>query len=299
MYKKVNICFLLFVLFVLAGKSQNVESEIFNAEVEIRQMMDSLKMPLKDTVKKEINSKIAIILEEILKEKETFTYPFDSLMNMGKLYSPGKAFRLYNWNVPLNDGTHLYECFIQYYNKSKSEIYLTRMKDKSRQIVNPEMPGLNAENWFGALYYEIIEKKSGRNSDYVLLGINFNDRYSNYKIIEALNFSGRGKPVFNNAIFYFGKSRKKRVLFQYNEKAVMMLKYEEKVQTIIFDRLYPLEAKYKGDYRYYVPDVTNDGLVYKNGRWFYVPKIDPNNPKKNWTKKQLRTIEERKGINHD
>jgi hypothetical protein len=243
--------------------------------------------------------RIIEIFEDVLIDKASFAYPFDSLKNIGKLHSPDKQFRLYNWNIPLSDGTHIYECFIQYFDKSESAIYLSRLKDKSEKMENIEQLGLNSENWFGALYYDIIVKKEGRTTDYVLLGINFNDKFSNYKIIESLRFTGKGKPVFNNPCFYFGKSRKKRVLFQYNQGAVMMLKYEEKIDAVVFDRLYPMDSKYKGDFRYYVPDVTNDGLVYKNGNWFFVQMIDPNNSKKNWTKKQLRIIDERKAIYHN
>ena len=46
-----------------------------------------------------------------------------------------------------------------------------------------------------------------------------------------------------------------------------MLKYNQEFKLIVFDHLSPSQKKFEGQYLYYGPDMTYDGLEFKNGFW--------------------------------
>jgi hypothetical protein len=54
----------------------------------------------------------------------------------------------------------------------------------------------------------------------------------------------------------------------------MNLSYNEKMKMIVFDHLSPSESKYAGQYMYYGPDFSYDGLLFKDKKWFYQAHLD-------------------------
>jgi len=55
----------------------------------------------------------------------------------------------------------------------------------------------------------------------------------------------------------------------------MTLKYDEGKEMIIYDHLSPSEPKYEGQYEFYGPDFSYDGLKYENGIWNTYFDLDP------------------------
>jgi len=295
----INMCQKFLILFLVAFifpgiKLVSQDLDIAEREDSLRFYFESISREKNDSVKIRYNNEIIRIFEEVLVCPETFIYPFDSVKYLGKLSSPDNAFRMFNWNIPMNDRTNRYFCILQSSKKYNDSLIIFKFRDKSADINEPMVAMLNGNNWYGALYYKIIANKEKKVTTYTLLGINFNDEFSNKKIIETLTFGKAGIPEFNAAQIVVGKDRYRRLIFEYSEKAVMTMKYEEALKMIVFDHLYPMQSKYKGDYKYYVPDVTNDALYYKEGKWYFVEKIDPSNPAQNWSAKRREYIKSRK-----
>ncbi len=236
-------------------------------------------------------------LEKALGEAGSFSYPFDSLVTIARMMSPDHRFRIFNWNVPRDDGTYEYFAIIQLNNKSGKNYRLTNLKDRSDEILSPETSISNAGDWFGALYYKIILHRYRHKYYYTLLGWDGNDRNTRKKIIDILTFNEKGSPVFGAPVFKTGqKNNNTRIIFEYKAGAPMSLKYERqayerghltgkssskrKIQSymIVFDHLIPLEESLKGQYKYYVPsgDVF-DAFVFKKGFWVFVPDVDARN----------------------
>ncbi len=269
-----------------------------------------------DRLKYEANEKFTNLLEEALYIKKSFDYPFDSLKTIARLVSPDNRFKIYNWVIAKLDGTFDYYVFLQSYNEKKNTYDVFKLTDKSSDIIAPEFQTLDANNWYGALYYKIIHTQNGDQNYYTLLGWNGNNGLSFKKLIEVLSFRSGNKPVFGASIFRKGKEKLKRVIFEYSAKAIMTLKYDnqqyqEKVRLkkpkngkrfevnnvkspmILFDRLVPLSPSLEGQKQFYVPE-TNvyDAFIYENGKWNFIEDVDARNPQKPSNFKREKTDKE-------
>jgi hypothetical protein len=152
--------------------------------------------------------------------------------------------------------------------KNKDKIFTYKLKDKSDSLENPEEAILNYPNWYGALYYRIIPIETRFNEiHYTLLGFDPHDFLTNKKIVEVLRFDEQNKPVFGASIFRNRKNISNRLIFEYSEFATMTLQYEDKKEMIVYDHLSPSSPKYKGQYEFYGPDFSYDGLKYEKGIW--------------------------------
>jgi hypothetical protein len=225
------------------------------------------------------NDRFHACLESTLKMDGSFNYPFDSLKDIGKLQSPDGTFKIYDWNTQKDDGSMTYFGFIQRLNPRTGKMDLFSLSDHSGEIKNPESQSLDCKKWFGALYYKIIRNKSGKNVYYTLLGWDGHNNQTWRKLIEVLWFDRDGTPRFGETIFNMGKFPKKRVVFEFRAEMIMALKYNEEKEMIIFDNLAPESPEAKGVYENYVMDGSYNGLVFKKGKWQFIPDVNALNPK--------------------
>lgn len=211
-------------------------------------------------------------LKLMLEQDEAFTYPFDSLKSMSKITSPDKKFRLFNWNVELEEGYQKFYCFIL-----KKDGEIIELSDRHRTMTNPEHKSCSDKNWYGALYYEIIPLKSGK---YTLLGWNGKDALTTQKVIEVMSLS-RNKAKFGFTIFKFedSRERKRRFILEYADDAYVSLRFQEKKKEkqIVFSHLSPATPQVEGFYQYYYPDLSYDSFILENGNWVYQSSVDARN----------------------
>ena len=211
-------------------------------------------------------------LKEQLYSPDAFEYPFDSL-RMCKMLSPDKRFRIFNWNVPLANGVEHYEAILMIPDAKTGMVKLIDLVDTSAEMDKVESRVCKPENWFGALYYDIIPFKKGGGDHYILLGWDGDSRITTKKVIEVISFSGStvrfGAPVFKTE-----EGMKKRILFTYAEQISMSIVYQEKEKRIIFDHLAPRDQSLKGQYQFYGPDMSHDALELKKGKWYWVSNAE-------------------------
>lgn len=251
-----------------------------------------------DSVKYAASSQFTTLLLEALKLEGSYDYPFDSLKTIARLMPVDKKFRIFNWNLPKDDGTYEYFGIIQLNNATGNNYKIIRLEDKSYDISTPETGIFTCDNWYGALYYKIIEKKYRQKTHYMLLGWDGNDRYTRKKIIEVLTFDKEQHPVFGAHIFTGSKySQNTRIIFEYYAAAGMSLKYEKhgyrKVmkigshsftrrahsEMIVFDRLVPLDESYTGQTILMVPSGSIiDAFIFRKGCWIFTGDVDARNP---------------------
>ncbi len=274
----------------------------FHALSQDKHQMDSVQTVLNgickklfsakaDTDKHKYNQELHKIFEDALNRDPTMAYGFDSLKNdIGILKSPDEKFRIVHWNIHKEDGSFEYYGFIQsrhteikkkgLFIKQKTEtVHLYTLTDKSAEIKNPENYIGDHKKWFGMLYYRIIIKKSKSKTYYTLLGWDGNDKFSQKKIIDVLTFDNKGIPHFGADIFNFAKRFPKRVIFEYSTTCSMALKYNEKMDSIVFDRLVPSEERLEGQFQYYCASFEYDGLGFKKGKWNFGAGLHPGNEK--------------------
>ena len=259
--------------------SQNTDTlSIHKYEQMLSELFSNISKTNNDIKRERINNMIVDNMEQVLSIEGSFSYPFDSLKNIGKIVSPDNKLRIFTWNLPYINGTHKYFGFIQYYPPNENKFLLYKLIDCSDNYESPENLILSDTSWLGALYYEIIEKKYKGFTYYTLLGFDFNSLLTAKKIIEVLYFTDNKVPVFGKAIFNYQNKLCNRIIFEYSSKVSMGLKYNRDLKMIVFDHLSPSKPSYTGHFMYYGPDFSYDGLDFKDGIWHEVRDVDVRNP---------------------
>ena len=244
-----------------------VHTSFADAENELETLLNSLRDASNDLEKKERNEAFRAKMEEVLSREGSLSYPFSRLTTVGFIPSPGKLVRVVNWNVEQDDKTQKYFCFIQRYDEKKKELQLNEFTKGN--YVMPLRPTeiLQSNQWYGALYYQIIPFEKGNRDMYVLLGWDGLGTASNMKMIDVLYFSGTSAKL-GSPVFKVGSETFKRVFYEHSEKTTMSLRYDEKHDRILFDHLSPESNNLVGHYSYYVPDLSYDAFELKNGKWY-------------------------------
>ena len=124
------------------------------------------------------------------------------------------------------------------------------------------------------------------------------DKLINRKIVEVLAFTKRGIPVFEKKMFKANRVISSRLIFEYADRATMLLRYNEKHKMIIIDHLSPAEDRFKDMYQYYGPEMSYDALEFKGGRWLLESNIDPEIAI-NYQKNPIVNRIKRHGASHD
>jgi hypothetical protein len=170
-------------------------------------------------------------------------------------------------------------------NSEELEIY--PLFDRSDSLRHPIDSVFTAYNWFGAVYYNIIDcpvkpdKARGMNVKkcYTLFGYDGNDFMSNKKIVDVLWFEN-DSPRFGLPVFrYYNDTTEtekfhSRVVIEYKNNADATLNYTTDHNMIIYDHLVPPNELAEGIYFLYVPDGTYEGFVWKKKKyWDYVSKV--------------------------
>jgi len=199
---------------------------------------------------------------------------------MTRVEAPDGAFKLFTWNLPRTDGSHLFEGFLLARTAQGQAVY--ELRDMTGKITAPEVPELGPEKWYGALYYEVIPVKKGGRTYYTLLGWKGYSKAETRKVIDVLSFKG-GKPRFGAPLFSTNKETKSRIkpmrrVFGYAFSVTMTLRYDPELEAIIMDHLSPHRPDLKDQWAFYGPDMTHDGYFWHKGEWWFGPEIDLREP---------------------
>lgn len=283
---KMNRCFfsLVFFLFLINSTSYGVELE--RSAVKLHGAFARMHAAQNFEYKMAVNDSIRDVFSNILQYKASFEYAFDTLKTVGKILSPDKLFRIINWNVVHPDGSNSYYGYIQYYHTAKDTIVLTELIDFSERMADPEQQMLDASQWYGALYYDIVPAKEKTRTHYVLLGWDGGDLFVNRKVIDVLSFSSSGVPKFGKNVFVFGKQRKKRVVFEFSYMATMKLFYDKEIDMVVFEHMVPINSSLINQRSAYGSDLTFDGLEYEKGKWILRENLNVKNKKKDLNKRK-------------
>jgi hypothetical protein len=276
MKKNITVSLLLLLCFLIYTR-QYQGPELAAGEEWLHEKFEELYNASSDATKDSLNKMIIDRFESILSDPHSFKYPFDSLRRIGKIYSPDQKFRLITWNVQVSDGKHTCYGFIQYRDRRRKPCLVYRLNDRSDEIDNPETSVLDPDRWWGALYYDIIRKRSKGQKLYTLIGYDPHDRYSNKKVIDVLTFGKESDPAFGEPVFQTDEGIRRRLICEYSPDIVMRLRYECSRRMIILDHLAPIKPALEGNHRFYAPDGSYDGFKFHRGMWIYQSDIDVRN----------------------
>jgi hypothetical protein len=228
-----------------------------------------------DEDKLENNQEVIAILSEILESDNAFDLPWDSLNTISVIRSEDEKLLIMTWNVLFDDLHHTCFGFIQY-QPNKNELYTYRLSDLYILEDSVERRFMSHKEWYGAVYYDIIENKDRANkTQYTLLGWRGRDALTQQKLIETLEFDRHNLPIFGNRNFIINRKKVERAIFTYSLKTQMLLYYNTKHNLLVFDHLSPSNPKLIGHFEFYGPDLSYDAFKYEKGKWYFNSDIDP------------------------
>ncbi len=289
---KIIIISVILILFFVSdcafSQSATSKSEIQDSLSKLSTLIWKQKT---DSDKLQVNTVFFTRFQSVLESGPSGNFAFDSIYGITRVASADGSFGIYTWNVPLADGTNKYFGFIEF-KKDKSTIIPLQSKDIDP--TNLDSRQLTPQEWYGAIYYNLIEVETGGQKAYTLLGWDGFTSSSNRKFIDIISVDNNGNILFGKPVFKTDKGIKNRVIIEYAEKATMLLRYDyqsiivekrkklkkENTWLIVMDRMIPMDPSMKGFRKYYVPaGDAYDGYIFRNGFWTLAENIDvANNP---------------------
>ncbi len=270
---------LLPVLLCLAATAQRLTKA---DEKALRQKEDSLKKFAVQIIQGRISndrfsadSTFTKMLVRALKIPNSFYHPFDSLETISRLYAPDSSFRIFTWQMVINDNVIRQHGAIQMRTYDGS-LKLFPLIDKSDVTIKLNDTIGNNKGWIGAVYYNIIQKQSGNTNYYTLLGFDENNIRSNKKIIEVLHFDGE-EPIFGGRFFSFEedsvfKTSIGRYIMEFKKEDGPKLNYDPEMDMIVVEHLIS-ETNEPNKKWTYVGDGDYEGFKWKGGKWVHIEKI--------------------------
>lgn len=269
----------IFLLFLFIGISFHSQAQFSKKDsVFIQRMEDTIKvygdtMVNSQTEENRFIASYRIVknLVSILKIKNSYQYQLDSLLPMQILNSPDNKFRIFTWFVINDNQQYRYFGAIQ---MNSDTLSLFPLVDYSEFIEKPEAQTVDNNNWYGALYYQIVPVKQKKKTYYMLLGSNGFTLVSNKKVMEVLWFSEDNKPRFGAPLIEKDNKTLNRFILEFSNDTWAALRYVPEETKIIYDHVLPNDEDLVGFFSQYLPDGTYEGFQWKKGKWHHIDMIE-------------------------
>ena len=278
MNRIVLICFLGLCSWSALFAQKNIDKQ--DLEV-IKNYEDSLMvysyMILNDTVEENrfAATKLLIpMLVKALKHKNSFEYKFSKLQHVSIQYPQDSTFRIFTFNLYVNDNDYRYYGAIQ---KNTEDLSLIPLIDRTERSNNLETVELSNKEWLGSVYYNIVDFDTAEGKKYLLFGYDSYSFFNRRKILDVLSFKG-DEAIFGAPIFLKKQNdqiveTKNRLVIEFSARASTKLNYDLIQESIIFDNLLPFNGLGKNEPPTWVPDGSYQGYKYNNGLWEHIDKI--------------------------
>lgn len=217
------------------------------------------------------NQRFTNYLVSYVATEEGFNDLLEGVTNMLRL-ELGAEIRIYTWQMP--DSSYQYVRFGLVAVSMKDTIIITPLKEVP-DVGNLQFRKLKAANWYGAIYYEAIPERKKNPRFYTLIGFAPGAEV-NEKYIDVIEIDKKGRPVFGARVFHVDDFMDKtltkppmRLILKYGGSYAASVRWDEKESLIIMDHLSPPDAKLKGVYQMYGPDMSYDALRWDK-KWWYL-----------------------------
>ncbi len=210
-----------------------------------------------------------------LQIKNSFYYPFDSVLGISKLYAPDSSFRIFTWYVEIDDYRGWQRGFIQM-KTTDGSLKGHRLFDDPEWTKDAYFNTRSATEWIGAVYYNIIKTQYQGKNYYTLFGIDHEGLRSQKKWIDVLSFDNNGKPVFGGGFSFkedsIAKPTQSRFSIEYKKGVRTFVNYEPELKLILFDHLISETEEPEFPWTF-IPDGDYEGFKWQNGMWVHIDKV--------------------------
>ena len=282
--KKFFVYLNLVVLFVLACSLQVQGQKILSADLKKLQLKeDTLKDYAEylntDTLQEDRMISDSIFTKTLVRAllvKNSFYYPFDSVLGISKLYAPDTSFRIFTWVIAYDDYYYRQRGAIQF-RTADGSLKLLPLRDYSEFTDKPNDSVRTRANWIGAMYYNMVKTQYKGKNYYTMFGFDNNTVNSSMKWIEVMSFNEKSEPVFGGPFFNYDKdSIPKKALYRYSiefkKGARVLVNYIDELGMILVDHLVS-EDDDPDRVSTFVPDGDQEGFKWENGKWVHIDKV--------------------------
>ena len=216
------------------------------------------------------DSLLTLKLWESLSSPYSFQYHFDSLQSVRQISSPDGRFKLFTWQLALNNEHYVQRGIIQFKNLDGT-IQLQKLYDVADEIEDANSFEGNAKQWIGAVYYELIQNEFQGKKYYTLLGFDAYDKSITQRMIEVLHFENE-QPIFGGDFFIYPpdetypKTPTKRFIYSYKKGSNAIIRYDSDSKAIVLSELASTQNNLK-EKSTLVPTGDEVYFIWKNGKW--------------------------------
>ena len=207
------------------------------------------------------------LFDKLIDENDMGIVDLSRINYVSQIYAPDSSFSMVTWYVALEDFKYsYYGCFMQ---NGKPPVMLTQSSAFNKSM---QYEFHDAEFWYGALYYNLIESGPG---EYLIFGYNANGEFENakvadYLIVDEQGFS-LGKEVFQDK--EDPSLNLTKLFVTYSADASVNLNYNAGMNMIVHDHLQQRMGRLPNQGPTFVPDGTYEGYVFQEGKWVYKEKL--------------------------
>ena len=277
MITRIILCCILLSSFVLRAEDDqdvSIKAKIKQLVVLRQAVLDAED----DETRVQANAEFLMFMRDALNHPKSFVTEFDTIPMIADLRSGDGYFRMINWNLPFNDQTNRYYCFVQYFDKKENIHKVIELKRGYRNLEGEHRKIFSEKDWYGALYYNIIPSKASgkkkRKRAYMLLGWDGQDQYSSLKVIDVLSITKRGLKFGADIFDYPYESKIKRFIIKYKADASVSMNYDKQKKRIVFNHLVPMQPDLEGLYEFYIPVLEFDAFQWKRRKWEFVEDVE-------------------------
>ncbi|MCS7036102.1 MAG: hypothetical protein RMJ33_01395 [Saprospiraceae bacterium] len=211
-------------------------------------------------------------LVRALKTENSFRYPFERLKSVSILTPPDSSFRIFTWQLFVNDSTYRHYGAIQ---MNQRELKLFPLIDRRFELSDmPTREALPPNRWYGAVYYNLRPFETRRGRMYLLFGLDGHTFFEKRKVMDVLSFDAKGEPVLGAPVFERnGQLGEHRLILEYSAEAKVRLNWDDYYKMVLFDHLIPWPSPHTAEGITHVPDGSYDGFKLEKGRWVFVEKV--------------------------
>ncbi len=227
-----------------------------------------------DNNKSLINDSIRNLVEEYIYSDTIFKNQLSGVKFLGELQSNDKNLKIINWNVMDSGGDNRYYCYFIKKDKKKNIVFKLEGRYNVTGIDSSKVFGAN--DWYGALYYDLRHFRNNREDLYMVLGYDYTHLGESRKIIDIVGFNDNGIYFGDGALDMNGKALKRYIL-EYSSEGVVSLRFHSD-KSVVFDHLAAFSNGQNSDPSY-GSALSFDAFILEKGVWKFYSNVDIRNQK--------------------